>query len=250
MSEPLLELRAASFGYRGRAIVAGIELALGPGQCLAVFGPNGAGKTTLLRGLLGLVEPLAGSVRRRGARAFVPQREGLDALYPLSALEVVEAGLLGRLRGWRRISAAQREEARACLEQVGLASHARAAFSALSGGQRQRVLIARALATRAELLVLDEPTHALDAQARRETSKLLLRIQRERGGALVIASHDPSELAAFEPLCLWVEHGTARACTLEQVLLARAEPRTEPRAELAHEQSDAPRRASSREERG
>lgn len=255
MSDALLEMRSAAFGYRGRAIVAGIELVLGPGQCLAVLGPNGAGKTTLLRGLLGLLPALAGSVTRRGARAFVPQREGLDPLYPLSALEVVETGLLGRLRGWRRLGAREREGARAALEQVGLAEHARCPFSALSGGQRQRVLIARALAIRSELLVLDEPTHALDAQARRETSALLQRVQRERGSALVIATHDPAELAPFEPSCVWVEHGRARACTLEQVLALRAgglpPNANEARAEDPLEPfDDEPRRSPAREERG
>lgn len=260
---PLLELRAAAFGYRGRSVVAGIELALAPGQCLAVLGPNGAGKTTLLRGLLGLLAPLAGSVQRRGAQAFVPQREGLDALYPLNALEVVEMGLYGRLRGWRRLAAHEREQARACLAQVGLEQHARAAFSGLSGGQRQRVLIARALATRAELLVLDEPTHALDEESRRETSALLLRIQHERGGALVIASHDPAQLADFRPACLWVADGRARACTLEQVLAARelrgagavdpalgGDARASAAAARGCEDADEPRRRAAREERG
>jgi ABC-type Mn2+/Zn2+ transport system ATPase subunit len=148
------------------------------------------------------------------------------------------------------------------LAQVGLGQHARAAFSGLSGGQRQRVLIARALATRAELLVLDEPTHALDAAARRETSALLLRIQSERGGALVIASHDPAQLADFRPACLWVEHGRARACSLEQVLAARelraadaGEPALggdAPRSGAARDTEDAdePRRRAAREERG
>src|SRR5688572_17480230 len=95
----LIHLRAAAFGYGTRSIVSGVDLEVGAGRFLGLVGPNGAGKTTLFRGMLGLVPPLAGSVTRAAGVVFgyVPQRESLDASFPLSVREVVEMGAARRL---------------------------------------------------------------------------------------------------------------------------------------------------------
>jgi ABC-type Mn2+/Zn2+ transport system ATPase subunit len=187
---PLLRLEGAAFGYGGRAIVSGLELAIEAGQFLGIVGPNGAGKTTLFRGLLGLIPPLAGRCERspEAVLGYVPQREKLDANYPLSAREVVEMGAYGRLAGLRSISRADRALALDLLARVGLAAEAGLPFSELSGGQRQRVLLARALLVRPTVLLLDEPTSGVDRGAE-ERILALLRELRAEGLAILIVSH-------------------------------------------------------------
>jgi len=187
---PLLRLEGAAFGYGRRAIVSGLELSIEAGRFLGIVGPNGAGKTTLFRGLLGLIPPLAGRCVRAPEAVFgyVPQRESLDANYPLSAREVVAMGAYGRLAGLRTLSRAERSAAQALLERVGLAAEAEASFAELSGGQRQRVLLARALLVRPTVLLLDEPTSGVDRGAEERILGLLRELHAE-GLAILIVSH-------------------------------------------------------------
>jgi ABC-type Mn2+/Zn2+ transport system ATPase subunit len=187
---PLVQLRGAAFGYEGRAVVSGVDLAIEPGRFLGLVGPNGAGKTTLFRGILGLVPPLAGRRERAPAAVFgyVPQRETLDAAFPLSAREVVEMGAQRRLTALRRLTRDDRAAAGRLLARVGLAGEERTPFSQLSGGQRQRALLARALLTRPSVLLLDEPTSGVDRGAQEQILRLLHELNRE-GLAILLVSH-------------------------------------------------------------
>lgn len=203
----LLRLEHASFGYEGRPILAGVDLTVGPGEFLGIVGPNGSGKTTLFRGLLGLLRPLSGRVQRAPASVgYVPQREGLDALFPLRVDEVVCMGAGGRRAGLRGLPAAERALAHECLTRVGLAERARAPFSSLSGGQRQRVLIARALMARPGLLLLDEPTSGVDRAARGAILELL-RTLHAQGLAILLVSHELALLRETVQEVLWVADG-------------------------------------------
>jgi len=114
----LLSLAGADFGYAGRAVVRGATLAVRPNEFVVLLGSNGSGKTTLLRGLLGFLPPLAGSVRTRaGLRiGYVPQRETLDPLYPLSGFDVALLGAWRDLPFWRLSGRRERARARAALD--------------------------------------------------------------------------------------------------------------------------------------
>ncbi|MDT0382577.1 ATP-binding cassette domain-containing protein [Streptomyces sp. DSM 42041] len=159
---PALRFEYASLGYGPATVLRDVHGAVPTGQTLALIGPNGAGKTTLIKAALGLVSVISGSVtvcgkppaaaRRR--TAYVPQADTLDAEFPVTVGQVV---LMGRYRaaGWlRRPGRQDREIAAEALNVVGLTERARDRFGTLSGGQRQRVLLARAIAQRAELLLL------------------------------------------------------------------------------------------------
>lgn len=230
MTQALLELRDAAFGYGGQPVVSGVDLRVEAGAFLGVLGSNGSGKTTLLRGLLGLLEPLRGRVDHGAARfGYVPQRETLDPVYPLTVEEVVAMGGYGGLRGLKRFRSPERTRARECLERVQLLGRRGALFSKLSGGQRQRALIARALVTRPNLLVLDEPTSGVDQQTQELVLDLLRRLNAEGGLAIVLVSHQAAMTRAVRDV-LWVADGTAR----------RRAPGEVPAAEALEELHDSP----------
>lgn len=204
----LLRVRDASFGYRGRAVVSGVDLTLSPGAFLGILGPNGSGKSTLLRGILGLLPPLSGSVERHVPEVgFVPQREALDAVYPVTVEEVVYMGAFGRLHGLRFLGAEIRASALEALAQVQLQDARRRLFSELSGGQRQRALIARALLARPRLLVLDEPTTGVDRPSQELILELLTRMNREEGLAVLLVSHELGLTRRAVNRAAWVDRG-------------------------------------------
>jgi len=194
---PLLRTQGAAFGADARSVVRDLNVALQAGDFVALVGPNGSGKTTLLRGLLGLLDPLEGRVvRRPGLRlGYVPQRETLDPLYPLSGLDVALLGTYGDVPPWRRLGAGQRARAHAALEACRAHGLARRRYGELSGGERQRVLLARALASEPDLLMLDEPTAGIDSDTERQILDTLDELRRRRPVAIWIVTH---HLAALQ----------------------------------------------------
>lgn len=245
-SDPaLLVARGASFGYRRHAVVSGVDLSVEPGDFIGIVGPNGSGKTTLFRGLLGLIPTLAGKVElATRAVGYVPQREALDAVFPVTVEEVVEMGAYGKLRGWRGLPAVERERAQACLERVGLVDRRKAAFATLSGGQRQRVLIARALMVEPQLLLLDEPTTGVDRAAQARILELLVELNRRQRMAVLLVSHQISMVRETVERVLWVAEGRVRVGpaaellapeSLERLFSGGSRARAEARAETSHE---------------
>jgi len=196
VSRPALELSGVSLRRNGRPVLEDVELRLEPGETLALLGPNGSGKTTLLRVILGLVAPDTGRVRifgepparARGHVGYVPQHARFDPDFPIRVLDVV---LMGRLhaRGLlRRFDAEDRRIAREALAMVEMSELAERAIGTLSGGQLQRVLIARALAVKPRLLLLDEPMSSLDERIGVSLWDLLGELAREM--TVVLVSHD------------------------------------------------------------
>ncbi len=166
-------------------------------EFVALLGSNGSGKTTLMLGLLGFLPPLAGRVQRRPDLriGYVPQRETLDPLYPLSAYQVAHTGSWRDLPFWRLSGARERSRTRAALDACQASSFAARRYGELSGGQRQRVLLARALATAPELLLLDEPTAGIDPEAERGILDLLSTLRETQGLAIWMVTHHVHALA-------------------------------------------------------
>jgi zinc transport system ATP-binding protein len=189
--EALLRAAELTVGYDGIPILPELTLTVGAGELWAVIGPNGAGKSTFVRTALGLTPPVAGSLERRpGLRlAYVPQQSALDAIFPISVLDFVLMGLQGTGNVTLAAPRAYIGRARAALAEAGAEALLRRQLRDLSGGQRQRVLMARALATDADLVFLDEPTAALDAAAEQEVLGLIERLRERRGAAVVMVTH-------------------------------------------------------------
>ncbi len=192
-----------SGGYApGRDAIEAVSFALEGGEVAGVIGPNGGGKTTLFRALLGELPRRRGHVELVGPPAYVPQTDEARLDFPVSALDVALMGAYRRTPFYRRLGRAERDTARAALERVGLADHARTRFGTLSGGQRQRVLIARALVQDAPVLLLDEPLSGVDAPSAARI-EAVLRGLRDEGKALLVATHDVEQARRFDRvLCL------------------------------------------------
>ncbi|MHC4824190.1 MAG: metal ABC transporter ATP-binding protein [Planctomycetota bacterium] len=190
----LLSLHQADLGYRqGQVILDAVDLAVEPGDFLLLAGSNGSGKSTLIRSLLGTLPLLKG---RRDSQVglrlgYVPQQLELDAQFPVSVEDVVRMGTWGRGRPENRSTAAH--AIRLSLEAVAMEKRQHDLFGQLSGGQKQRVLLARSLAMKPGLFLLDEPVSGVDARA---TSIILdiLSAQAAAGTAVVLVSHQPLAL--------------------------------------------------------
>jgi zinc transport system ATP-binding protein len=198
-----LTFRDLEFGYGGKPVLHNVNITIPEGDFVCAVGPNGSGKTTLLKLALGLLKPGRGGVevfgkdpdRSRGRIGYVPQHPRLDPLFPVSALDVVLMGRLGRTRAFGAWSAQDRGRAMEKLDEVGLDGHALDHFAALSGGQKQRVLIARALAGEPDLLLLDEPTAGLDAHIEEGFYRLLEELNERL--TIVLVSHDLGFVSGF-----------------------------------------------------
>lgn len=201
-----LDVRGAGASYDGRPVLSDVSLTLEGGELLAVLGANGSGKSTLVRTVLGLTPLTSGQVSLFGqpldgfsdwARVgYVPQRVGATAGVPATVREVVAAGRLPRMRRFARSRAADRAAIDAALETVGLADRARDSVATLSGGQQQRVLVARALASEPDLLVLDEPTSGVDLGVQAALADSLAALV-ARGVSVLLVAH---ELGPVTPL--------------------------------------------------
>jgi ABC-type Mn2+/Zn2+ transport system ATPase subunit len=187
-----------------------VELAIQPGDLIAIAGPNGSGKTTLFRTILGFLPVLRGVLTRNCSLAefgYVPQSAALDANFPLTVEEVVGMGAYGRLKPYQRTPDNEKARLKNVLDQVGLAHLAGRAFFSLSGGQKQRILIARALMVGPKILVLDEPLSGVDTESRAAITDLLLRINREEKRAIFFSSHDLRMVRSVTKKVLRVDDG-------------------------------------------
>lgn len=202
MNTAIISFQDVDFSYNSEPILKDVNLEIHPGEFVSVIGPNGGGKTSLLLLALGMLRPNRGTVqvfgrapeRERSRLGYVPQFTHFDPLFPVTVYDVVQMGRLGRF--WTGpYRKEDREAALTALEQVGLAELRRRSFSELSGGQRQRVLIARALATEPEVLLLDEPTANVDRLATDKLYELLVELNQRL--TVVLVSHDLGIVSRF-----------------------------------------------------
>lgn len=237
---PVVELRGAAFGYRGRPVVSDVDLTVRRGEVVAVLGPNGSGKTTLVKGLLGLAEHLSGRaevlgtplarLRERTRIGYVPQRHTLVGGVRATVAEVVATGLLAQRPWYRPAGRADREAVLAAVEAAGLGDRARFDVETLSGGQQRRVLIARALVARPEVLLMDEPTAGVDRASQDVLTSVLRRLA-DTGTTMVIVTHELSALRGVVDRIVEVDtghltfDGTPEGYAVHQGELARSSGR-------------------------
>jgi iron complex transport system ATP-binding protein len=211
--------RALDFGYPGHIVGRGLDLSLEKGEVLCVLGPNGSGKSTLFRTLLGLLPALGGEVSldgramaqmKRGeiarAVAYVPQASA--SYFDFSLEEMVLMGRTAHLGAFAAPGERDRAASRASLERMGIASLAARPGSAVSGGERQLALIARALASEAPALVMDEPTANLDFGNQARVLAQVAQL-RDAGVSILLCTHDPDHAFQVADRVLLLRGGSA-----------------------------------------
>ncbi|MBI4506971.1 MAG: ABC transporter ATP-binding protein [Chloroflexi bacterium] len=203
MGAPALEARAVCVAYPGasRPALDGVSLCVPVGAHVALVGPNGSGKSTLLKAAANLLPLRSGELRVYGNPpgachhrvAYLPQRSRIDWRFPITVRGLVTTGRYVHL-GWLRRPGPRDDDAVAdVLDLLGLSALAERQIGQLSGGQQQRALLARALAQEADLLLLDEPLNAVDAETRAIVADVLAKLRRQ-GKTVVVATHDLGRL--------------------------------------------------------
>lgn len=222
----LVDLHDVWVAYNGKWTLKSIYLKCDPGEIVGIVGPNGGGKTTLLNVILGLVRPDKGTVRLFGRKpdkrsrlevGYLPQISHADRSFPVTVLDVVLMGLYGRIGLFKRPGPKEKTAALHFLAQVNMAEHAKRPFGVLSGGQQQRVNIARAMASKPQLLVLDEPSTGVDSPAQEDFYELMAKFRDEQGISVIMVSHDIGVITshADRVACLNVQlhyHGEPDSC--------------------------------------
>lgn len=223
MTSPAIIARDLTVRFGSYTALEKVSLEIAPESFLAVVGPNGAGKSTFIRSVLGLVKPTSGSIEVFGHRpgklppgtvGYVPQVKTLDRRFPALSIELVMTGV--RRRWPFRIGASERHDAMRALERVGMGKLAEMPLGKLSGGQLQRVYLARSLARRPRLILLDEPATGMDAPGEQDFYAVLEDWQQSSGATIIMVTHD-LEVAA---------HHAAEVLVLNRRVIGFGDPHT------------------------
>ena len=191
-----LRLRDINAGYNGRIQLRDVSIDIDDRDFVGIVGPNGGGKTTLLRVILGLLPPYSGTIEylRNGERAdslsvgYLPQTRDIDTDFPISVGDIVASGMNSPRRLFGGYSKEQRRMAEETMRTIGIDDMKHRPVKALSGGELQRVLFARALVSRPEVLVLDEPDNFVDDDFETFMYDTIRSVNKD--AAVIMVSHD------------------------------------------------------------
>jgi ABC-type Mn2+/Zn2+ transport system ATPase subunit len=206
-------------GYHNKVVHSGINISIEKNDFIGIVGPNGAGKTTFLKTLLGCLKPVSGKIERRELIfGYVPQRDMVQPLLPYTVHDVV---LMGRypLMGLIRFpSADDRRMVRECLDRAGILGIEYSIYKSLSGGQRQRTLIARALVSKPDVLILDEPTNGMDTPSHHALLNLIEDLQEQNHLTVLLVSHLLSDVANLVKKLMLLDQGSYQIGPIEELL--------------------------------
>lgn len=200
MNNPIIKIEQLAAGYEDKQVLNDVNLTVYDDDYLGIIGPNGGGKTTLMRIILGLMKPTEGHVRyfkngeevKEITMGYLPQYNDLDKQFPISVFEVVLSGLSKQKKLFSRYSKAQHQQALDTIEKMQLTDLKDRHIGALSGGQLQRVLLARAIVSKPDVVILDEPNTYIDRRFQKQMYEMLEQINQEC--AIIIVSHDIAEV--------------------------------------------------------
>ncbi len=224
ISPTLIHLDRITLGYGQKVILRDITVTIRQGEYFGLVGPNGAGKTTLLKAMLGILKPSGGTRTAmhpdgRPLRfGYVPQRDSIDSVLPYTSSAVVMMGRFRQMGLFRLPGRTDTGATLRALAQVGVESLADKAFRNLSGGQKQRVLIARALASDPDILILDEPTNGMDLTSRTAMLELIDTLHRRERLTIIMVSHLLDDVANHVEQIAIVEKDFFRVGDVREIL--------------------------------
>lgn len=214
--ESVIEVENLTVSYGRSEAISGLSFRIGKGDFVGLVGPNGGGKTTLAKAVLGLIPFGSGRIRLFGQErksfrdygriGYLPQRQaGINPLFPASVSEAVMLGLLSIKRNPKTIGKHDREKALNMLDRLGIRNLENRMLSELSGGQQQKVLLARALVSEPELLILDEPSTALDPESREQFFALAKELNGKKRTTIILITHDTGYVGEYADKLLYVD---------------------------------------------
>jgi ABC-type Mn2+/Zn2+ transport system ATPase subunit len=219
----LIKLEDIVIGYDKRGLLDSIDLTIQNGQFWGIVGPNGGGKTTLLKTILGLIPTVKGKVQYGKNHplifGYVPQRENIDHIFPISVSEFVAMGRYIRIPVGRRVKKEDRRIVTECLRKVEIPNLRNRSFRSLSGGEKQRTLLAHALAGEPDILILDEPTASMDIKGETAIMELIGKIREKDNLTVLMVSHFLNIVAKFADHVVVIDKDSNifRAGTMEEV---------------------------------
>lgn len=214
--ENILSVQNLSFSYGAAEAISDVSFDVNRGDFIALVGPNGAGKSTLIKVILGLAGGYSGRIKLLGSDldrfsdwgkiGYLPQRVNVfNPLFPATVREVVGLGLLAGKRYPKRFHKDDQEQIDDILSFLGIVDLKDRPIVELSGGQQQRAFLARALVSRPELLIMDEPSTALDPETRDNFFKLIKGLNQERKATIIMITHDAGQVGEYADQLLYLD---------------------------------------------
>ena len=221
MSE-IIKLENASIGFEKTPILEGINLSIASDEFWGVVGPNGGGKTTLLKTLIGLQNVISGtySIKDGISVGYVPQYEAFDNIFPISVNELIGMGRYSKVPFGTRMNKSDWDIVDKSMEKVGMSGLRNNTFRSLSGGEKQRTLIAKAISSEPDVLVLDEPTASLDVKGEAEVMALIQNLKNDYHLTVIMVSHFVDTIEKYTDQVAFVdkENRMFLSCTKEEAV--------------------------------
>ena len=219
MAEEIISLSNISIGYGKKVIAQDINFSVCQNDFIGLVGPNGAGKTTLLKTILGNIKPLSGSIIKKDLKVgYVPQRDTLQPLLPYSVYDVVMMARYAELGYFKNPGKIDKEIVEESLKQVDISDLKDMHYKSLSGGQKQRALIARALASKPGILILDEPTNGMDTPSHYALLNLISNLHQEKNLAIIMVSHLLTDVANYVKKLILIDNGFFQFGDIDELL--------------------------------
>lgn len=224
MAHTLIEFKNVDLGYGRKKVLSNLSFSVNHGDLIGIVGPNGSGKTTIVRAILGILQAQNGVIVFHPTQSeklrvgYVPQRDTIDQIMPFTVYDVVMMGRFGRIPFYKLPSKEDKAKVQEALAHVDIEDLSQRSFKDLSGGQKQRALIARALATNPDILILDEPTNGMDLTSRTAMLELVRKLHKEDHLTVIMISHLLSDVANYVQKIILVENGYFAVGSVEEIL--------------------------------